>query len=74
MKTSILIFSLMILASIYPQEKALVKDSNIESDLFGIDDRAGGVHNSGNVGLFFENRGKLYPRFLSWGPSGEFPI
>ncbi|MHC1738512.1 MAG: hypothetical protein AB9882_10930 [Ignavibacteriaceae bacterium] len=37
-------------------------------------DRAGGTHNASNIGLFFENRGKLYPRRLSQGPSGEFPI
>jgi hypothetical protein len=39
-----------------------------------IEDRAGGTHNASNIGLFFENRGKLYPRRLSQGPSGEFPI
>jgi hypothetical protein len=33
-----------------------------------------GIHNASNIGLFFENRGKLYPRFISQGPSGEFPI
>lgn len=42
--------------------------------LYGIVDRAGGTHNASNIGLFFENRGKLYPRRLSQGPSGEFPI
>jgi hypothetical protein len=40
----------------------------------GIEDRAGGTHNASNIGLFFENRGKLYPRRLSQGPCGEFPI
>lgn len=40
----------------------------------GIEDRAAGTHNASNIGLFFENRGKLYPRTLTWGPSGEFPI
>jgi hypothetical protein len=40
----------------------------------GISDRAGGTHNKSNIGLFFENRGKLYPRRLSQGPSGEYPI
>ena len=40
----------------------------------GIQDRAGGTHNGSNIGLFFENRGKLYPRRLSQGPSGEYPI
>jgi len=39
-----------------------------------IEDRAGGTHNVSNIGLFFENRGKLYPRRLTDGPSGEFPI
>ena len=39
-----------------------------------IQDRAAGIHNASNIGLFFENRGKLYPRFISQGPSGEFPI
>jgi len=46
---------------------ALLKETAIE-------DRAGGTHNAGNIGLFFENRGKLYPRRLTQGPSGEFPI
>jgi len=49
------------------QDKGIAKESAIE-------DRAGGVHNAGNIGLFFENRGKLYPRRISQGPSGEFPI
>jgi hypothetical protein len=40
----------------------------------GITDRAGGTHNASNIGLFFENRGKLYPRRITQGPSGEFPI
>ncbi len=42
--------------------------------IFGINDRAGGTHNASNIGLFFENRGKLYPRRITQGPSGEFPI
>jgi hypothetical protein len=37
-------------------------------------DRGGGTHNKSNIGLFFENRGKLYPRQYSQGPSGEWPI
>lgn len=40
----------------------------------GINDRAAGTHNASNIGLFFENRGKLYPRRITEGPSGEFPI
>jgi hypothetical protein len=39
-----------------------------------IQDRAGGTHNASNIGLFFENRGKLYPHEYAQGPSGEFPI
>lgn len=42
--------------------------------VLGIEDRAAGTHNASNIGLFFENRGKLYPRRLTQGPSGEFPI
>jgi hypothetical protein len=42
--------------------------------IFSIKDRAGGTHNASNIGLFFENRGKLYPRRITQGPSGEFPI
>jgi hypothetical protein len=42
--------------------------------ILGVKDRAGGTHNKSNIGLFFENRGKLYPRRLSQGPSGEYPI
>jgi hypothetical protein len=42
--------------------------------IFSIRDRAGGTHNASSIGLFFENRGKLYPRRITQGPSGEFPI
>ncbi len=44
------------------------------SKIAGIEDRAIGTHNASNIGLFFENRGKLYPRRATDGPSGEFPI
>jgi len=38
-------------------------------------DRAGGVHNRSNIGIFFENRGKLYPRRANPAtPSGEWPL
>jgi hypothetical protein len=40
----------------------------------GLPDRAGGTHNKSNIGLFFENRGKLYPRRAEQGPSGRFPV
>jgi len=53
------------------------KDKDQDSPLQkteGITDRAGGTHNGSNIGLFFENRGKLYPRRVTQGPSGEWPI
>jgi hypothetical protein len=39
----------------------------------GILDRAGGTMDRSNIGMFFENRGKLYPR-RDEGPDGEWPI
>jgi hypothetical protein len=50
------------------------ESASLLAKTFGIEDRAGGTHNASNIGLFFENRGKLYPRRLTQGPSGEFPI
>jgi hypothetical protein len=49
------------------KEGALSKTSSIE-------DRGAGTHDASNIGLYFENRGKLYPRRVSQGPSGEYPI
>ncbi len=73
------ILKIILLASVIPfillaQQKD--KDSYrsaFDKDL-GINDRAAGVHNASNIGLYFENRGKLYPRRITEGPSGEFPI
>ncbi|MBI9060212.1 MAG: hypothetical protein JEZ01_20760 [Labilibaculum sp.] len=56
------------------QNKYLDKDKELLLKPEGIRDRAAGTHNASNIGLFFENRGKLYPRRLTQGPSGEFPI
>ena len=39
-----------------------------------IEVRSASIHNASTIGLFFENRGKLYPRTSSQGPSDEFPI
>ncbi len=50
------------------------RDSESLSKPFAIEDRAGGSHEINNMGLFFENRGKLYPRRITQGPSGEWPI
>ena len=49
-------------------------DKEVVEKTGGIEDRTAGIHNASNIGMFFENRGKLYPRRLSQGPSGEFPI
>ena len=70
----ILILCLVFFSDIYPQKSALKEENISNSALLGVEDRAGGTHDAGNVGLWFENRGKLYPRFLAQGPSGEFPI
>lgn len=69
-----ILFLLIFSTLIFSQTK---NDKESEESLqkpLGINDRAGGTHNASNIGLFFENRGKLYPRRISQGPSGEFPI
>lgn len=68
-----LIISLSFLA-IAQDNKKDFDDKDGSDKLFRIEDRAGGTHNASNIGLFFENRGKLYPRRITQGPSGEFPI
>jgi len=55
-------------------EKDIIPEDEIIQKPSAILDRAGGTHNASNIGLFFENRGKLYPRRITQGPSGEFPI
>jgi hypothetical protein len=63
--------------SLISQSKKEIEKRNWQDKIekiSGITDRAAGVHNASNIGLFFENRGKLYPRRLSQGPSGEYPI
>ena len=74
MKLVVLLLGMLIFSDIYSQERVLKEKRMSNFEFLGIEDRAGGVHNAGNVGLFFQNRGKLYPRFISQGPSGEFPI
>ena len=66
MKIIIIFFCIIIIVNIYPQEK--VGNTDATFNLFGIDDRAGGTHNAGNMGLFFENYGKLYPRYVPLNP------
>ena len=53
-------FSLALI--IYPQNKKKGKDVTSLDKTYGISDRAAGIHIASNIGLFFENRGKLYPR------------
>lgn len=74
--TPILLLALTAAASAQVTPKAVEELQRLQTPegLSGILDRAGGIHNKSNIGEFFENRGKLYARFLSQGPSGEFPI
>jgi len=71
----VLILSVLFpLGLLMPQKKDLPLQKENPDGVSSILDRAGGTHNASNIGLFFENRGKLYPRRLSQGPSGEFPL
>jgi hypothetical protein len=72
--SQIVIIILGLSSTILSQYDKDVKDKGQLSKVLRIQDRAGGTHNASNIGLFFENRGKLYPHFVSDGPSGEFPI
>lgn len=72
-------FFLILSATVFAQDG--IKEINKEDAYYsifekesGIGDRGGGTHNASNIGLFFENRGKLYPRRITQGPSGEYPI
>lgn len=65
---------LMQINLISQSDKKSFEDKDPLSKILRIQDRAGGTHNASNIGLFFENRGKLYPRRITQGPSGEFPI
>ncbi|MBU0474745.1 MAG: hypothetical protein KKF62_11345 [Bacteroidetes bacterium] len=73
-KTLLILLIFTITFPLVAQNKYLDKDKESLHKTEGIVDRAGGTHNASNIGLFFENRGKLYPRRLTQGPSGEFPI
>jgi len=75
-KKLIALIILSFIISVSAQEKRYL-DKDKESTLrktSSIIDRAAGTHNASNIGLFFENRGKLYPRSITQGPSGEYPI
>lgn len=68
-------FMILFISSIIAQssKKDFVEKEKLQK-VTSIKDRAAGTHNASNIGLFFENRGKLYPRRITQGPSGEFPI
>jgi hypothetical protein len=69
------IFLISFSCFVFAQEsKKDFDDKDPLDKILRIEDRAGGTHNASNIGLFFENRGKLYPRRITQGPSGEFPI
>lgn len=76
MKTILITLMAAVILStlISAQEKDKDSYRSAFDKVLGINDRAAGVHNASNIGLFFENRGKLYPRRITEGPSGEFPI
>jgi hypothetical protein len=83
MKNRLITYSLVVLIAVTgarAQRTKAVEErerGNRSGSLFkpdGIQDRAGGVHNKSNMGWFFENRGKLYARRVSQGPSGEWPV
>jgi len=76
MKKILIIFYLLFITSTILSQDKKEKLDNSESiqKTSRIEDRAAGIHNASNIGLFFENRGKLYPRSITQGPSGEFPI
>lgn len=77
MKKFIIFITLFLITFVIAQDKKkydeIISRSSLDKTL-GIGDRAAGIHNASNIGLFFENRGKLYPRRITQGPSGEFPI
>ncbi|MDP2302459.1 MAG: hypothetical protein Q8N03_08550 [Ignavibacteria bacterium] len=75
-KRVLLILILTSTSIVFAQSKKEIEEKENYSfeKIFGIGDRAAGIHNASNIGLFFENRGKLYPRRITQGPSGEFPI
>lgn len=72
-KCAFILLTFALFINIYPQNKKDSKDIVLDKTS-SIVDRAAGIHNASNIGLFFENRGKLYPRFLTQGPCGEYPI
>jgi len=80
MKSNFIVFYVCIFISLPLVAQDGMKEIEKEKNSFDlekilrIEDRAGGTHNASNIGLFFENRGKLYPRRITQGPSGEFPI
>lgn len=52
------LFPALVFAQVGRDGSELTKDDL--KKVLGIEDRAAGIHNASNIGLFFENRGKLY--------------
>jgi hypothetical protein len=69
----LLVVTIVCTSILLPQSKDKDSREGLQKTT-GISDRAAGTHNASNIGLFFENRGKLYPHSLTQGPSGEYPI
>ena len=78
MKTLSIVLLCLLPLGVLAQKKALEEQERARGaelqKTAGVPDRAGGLINKGNIGQFFENRGKLYARRVTDGPSGEYPI
>ena len=75
------LLALLLGTSVTAHAQARLSKAEEELERLGLDkpvsiyDRAGGLHNRSNIGLWFENRGKLYPRRVNPAtPCGEFPL
>ena len=89
MKSIITLSIYLILLSVPVQGQLLKRDDEIAASqskkgknasnngnptIQGIEQRAFTTHNRSNLGMFIENRGKLYARSSALGLSGEFPV
>ena len=75
MRHLILILALLLPAAALAQsDERDRRGEPVSPVLYGIEDRGFTTHNRSNIGMFIENRGKLYARSSAIGVSGEFPI
>ena len=72
---SVLLISLLLPLGIHADQKDIHDKSftRSESILADVTDRASGIHNASNIGLYFENVGRI-SRDYGYGSAGEFPI